>query len=77
MVHQLGIIQASHVLSSVLLLLQMIVATPIGRLEIITNFVGRHNVYNVLAAVAVGVLLNMPLEDIGAGIESVQFVPGR
>lgn len=57
--------------------LQMIVATPVGRLEIITNLVGRHNVYNVLAAVAVGVLLNLPLEDIGAGIESVQFVPGR
>jgi UDP-N-acetylmuramyl pentapeptide synthase len=55
----------------------MIVATPLGRLEIITNLVGRHNVYNVLAAVAVGVLLNLPLEDIGAGIESVQFVPGR
>lgn len=60
-----------------LLLLKMIVATPSGRLEIITNLVGRHNVYNVLAAVAVGVLLNMSLEDIGAGIESVQFVPGR
>jgi UDP-N-acetylmuramyl pentapeptide synthase len=55
----------------------MIVATPLGRLEIITNLVGRHNVYNVLAAVAVGVLLNLPLEDIGAGIESVVFVPGR
>lgn len=55
----------------------MIVATPVGRLEIITNLIGRHNVYNVLAAVAVGVLLNLPLEDIGAGIESVQFVPGR
>lgn len=56
---------------------QMIVATPVGRLEIITNLVGRHNVYNVLAAVAVGVLLNVPLADIGAGIESVQVVPGR
>jgi hypothetical protein len=55
----------------------MIVATPAGRLEIITNLMGRHNVYNVLAAVAVGVLLNLPLEDVGAGIESVQFVPGR
>lgn len=57
--------------------LQMIVSTPIGRLEIITNLVGRHNVYNVLAAVAAGVLLNLPLADIGAGIEAVQVVPGR
>lgn len=68
----------THVIARpALVLLQMIVATPVGRLEIITNLVGRHNVYNVLAAVAVGVLLNLPLEDIGAGIESVQFVPGR
>lgn len=57
--------------------LQMIVRTPVGRLEIISNLVGRHNVYNILAAVAVGVLLNIPLADIGAGIESVQVVPGR
>lgn len=55
----------------------MIVSTPIGRLEIITNLIGRHNVYNVLAAVAVGVVLGMSLEDIGPGIESVQFIPGR
>ncbi|WIA32264.1 hypothetical protein OEZ86_003110 [Tetradesmus obliquus] len=55
----------------------IIVATPIGRLEIITNLVGRHNVYNVLAAVAVGVLLNLPLAEIGAGIEAVQVIPGR
>lgn len=55
----------------------MIVRTPVGRLEIISNLVGRHNVYNILAAVAVGVLLNIPLADIGAGIESVQVVPGR
>lgn len=55
----------------------MIVVTPNGRLEIITNLIGRHNVYNVLAAVAVGMLLGLPLADIGAGIESVQLVPGR
>eukprot|EP00878_Enallax_costatus_P033621 GHUV01037156.1.p1 GENE.GHUV01037156.1~~GHUV01037156.1.p1 ORF type:complete len:424 (+),score=127.09 GHUV01037156.1:272-1543(+) len=55
----------------------IIVKTPVGRLEIISNLVGRHNVYNILAAVAVGVLLNVPLADIGAGVESVQVVPGR
>lgn len=57
--------------------LQLVVKTPVGRLEIISNLVGRHNVYNILAAVAVGTLLNLPLADIGAGIESVQVVPGR
>jgi hypothetical protein len=57
--------------------LQIIVKTPVGRLEIITNLIGRHNVYNILAAVAVGCLLNLPLADIGAGIEAVQVIPGR
>jgi UDP-N-acetylmuramyl tripeptide synthase len=55
----------------------MIVATPKGKLEIITNLVGRHNVYNVLAAVAVGLLLGLELADIGAGVEAVQVIPGR
>lgn len=65
------------VLPATCLVMQLIVRTPVGRLEIISNLVGRHNVYNILAAVAVGVLLNVPLADIGAGIESVQVVPGR
>jgi UDP-N-acetylmuramyl tripeptide synthase len=56
---------------------QMIVSTPKGKLEIITNLVGRHNVYNVLAAVAVGLLLGLDLADIGAGVEAVQVIPGR
>ena len=35
--------------------------TPAGRLEIITNLLGRHNAYNVLAAVAGGVVATVLL----------------
>lgn len=55
----------------------MYVVTPLGRLQIIMPLLGRHNVQNVLAAVAVGLALNVSLKNIVAGIESVDFVPGR
>ena len=57
---------------------EVIVRVPDGRrLQVITPLVGRHNVYNVLAAVAVGVALGAPLEAIVAGVEAVGAVPGR
>ncbi|PNW75268.1 hypothetical protein CHLRE_12g519900v5 [Chlamydomonas reinhardtii] len=55
---------------------ELIVRTPGGRLQIITNLLGRHNVANVLAAVATGVALKAPLASIVAGIEAVE-IPGR
>ncbi|GBF91369.1 hypothetical protein Rsub_04109 [Raphidocelis subcapitata] len=57
---------------------EVIVRVPGGRrLQIISSLVGRHNVYNILAAVAVGIVLGAPLEAIVAGIEAVTVVPGR
>lgn len=38
---------------------------------------GRHNVSNVMAAIAVGLAANLPLETIAKGIEDVDAVPGR
>ena len=38
---------------------------------------GQHSVYNALAAVSVGLLLGMPLDEIAAGIETYQPLPGR
>lgn len=55
---------------------QIIVRTPGGRLQIITNLLGSHNASNVLAAVATGVALKAPLTSIVAGVEAVE-VPGR
>lgn len=51
--------------------------TPIGHVPVETPLVGRYNVYNALAAAAVGVALGIPLDPIARGIGSVSGVPGR
>ncbi|KAJ9528971.1 hypothetical protein QJQ45_000528 [Haematococcus lacustris] len=56
---------------------EVIVRTPLGRLQIITPLLGKHNTYNILAAVATGIALELPLKSIVAGIEAVEVVPGR
>lgn len=56
---------------------QVLVNTPNGILEISSGLLGRHNIYNILAAVAVGIAVGAPLEDILRGIEEVDAVPGR
>lgn len=56
---------------------QVLVDTPQGILEISSGLLGRQNVYNILAAVAVGIAVGVPLEDIVRGIEEVDVVPGR
>ncbi|XP_059639964.1 UDP-N-acetylmuramoyl-L-alanyl-D-glutamate--2,6-diaminopimelate ligase MurE homolog, chloroplastic [Cornus florida] len=56
---------------------QVLVNTPQGILEISSGLLGRHNIYNILAAVAVGIAVGAPLEDIVRGIEEVDTVPGR
>lgn len=56
---------------------QVLVNTPRGILEISSGLLGRHNIYNILAAVAVGIAVGAQLEDIVRGIEEVDAVPGR
>ncbi|WCJ26297.1 UDP-N-acetylmuramoyl-L-alanyl-D-glutamate--2 6-diaminopimelate ligase [Euphorbia peplus] len=56
---------------------QVLVNTPQGILEISSGLLGRHNIYNILAAVAVGIAVGAPLEDIVRGIEEIDAVPGR
>lgn len=56
---------------------RVMIGTPQGILEITSRMVGRYNVYNILAAVAVGIAVGAPLEDIVEGIEGVKGVPGR
>lgn len=56
---------------------QVLVQTPHGILEISSGLLGRHNIYNILAAVSVGIAVAAPLEDIVRGIEEVDAVPGR
>nr|GFB60724.1 UDP-N-acetylmuramoyl-L-alanyl-D-glutamate--2,6-diaminopimelate ligase MurE homolog, chloroplastic [Tanacetum cinerariifolium] len=51
--------------------------TPKGILEISSGLLRRQNIYNILAAVAVGIAVGAPLEDIVWGIEEVDVVPDR
>jgi UDP-N-acetylmuramoyl-L-alanyl-D-glutamate--2,6-diaminopimelate ligase len=51
--------------------------TPAGLARVESSLAGRFNVYNLLAAVAVGVALGLPLQAIEAGLASVASVPGR
>lgn len=53
------------------------VHTSVGNVRITSKLLGRHNVYNILAAVAVGVAANIPLDFIVAGVGAVNAVPGR
>ena len=45
--------------------------------QINIKLLGEVNVYNAIAALAVGVALGIPLEKIKAGLEAVETVPGR
>ena len=51
--------------------------TPAGVVHVASSLAGRPNVYNILAAVATGVALGVPLPAIEAGIANLPGVPGR
>jgi UDP-N-acetylmuramoyl-L-alanyl-D-glutamate--2,6-diaminopimelate ligase len=53
------------------------VRTPRGTLQIHSPLVGRPNAYNVLAAAATAVALDVPFAAIEKGIANVSHVPGR
>ena len=53
------------------------VVTPRGSLEAESALIGRHNFYNILAAVTVGEALGISPQAIVAGIAGLKRVPGR
>jgi UDP-N-acetylmuramoyl-L-alanyl-D-glutamate--2,6-diaminopimelate ligase len=53
------------------------VVTPGGDCEIKSRLVGEHNVYNILAAIGVGLNEGLSLDTVRDGIRTVQNVPGR
>lgn len=57
--------------------LTFVAHTPIGDLPITSPLVGKPHVYNILAAIAVGLLLDMDAEPIVAGIQHCPPVAGR
>jgi UDP-N-acetylmuramoyl-L-alanyl-D-glutamate--2,6-diaminopimelate ligase len=53
------------------------VRTLRGPVHVRSKLVGRPNVYNILAAVATAAALDLPLDAIERGLESLDGVPGR
>jgi UDP-N-acetylmuramoyl-L-alanyl-D-glutamate--2,6-diaminopimelate ligase len=53
------------------------IRTPRGALEVVSPLLGRHNLYNILSAVATGEALGIPHEVLSAGILRLRSVPGR
>jgi UDP-N-acetylmuramyl-tripeptide synthetase len=53
------------------------VEIPEGRFDYSTPLIGRHNVYNVLAAAGVATAMGLSLSTIKEGIETLRGVPGR
>jgi len=50
---------------------------PGANIRIKTNLIGRHNIYNILAAISWAVSENLHLKDIKSAIEKFKFAPGR
>lgn len=53
------------------------ISTPVGTFELKSPLVGQHNLENILSATGVGIALDLSLDSIRSGIESVFAVPGR
>ena len=53
------------------------IQTPRGIFTVVSPLIGRHNIYNFLAAWAAGEALHLPAEHLQEGIRSLSRVPGR
>lgn len=53
------------------------ITTPCGELDIKTPFIGKHNVYNILAAVSLAISEKISFKQISGSLNSFKGVPGR
>ena len=53
------------------------ILTPKGDFSVHSKLIGNFNLYNILAAVAVGMGMDVPLETIQEGVEGLEGVSGR
>ena len=76
-----GLVQPSDVTARALCLsadrISFEIVTPSTRFEVSSPLKGRFNVYNILAAVAVGVSQGVSVQAMQDGISSIKGVPGR
>ncbi len=57
--------------------IRLVADTPAGRVTVSSPLIGQYNVMNLLAAIGVGLALELPPERIGAALGRVAAVPGR
>jgi UDP-N-acetylmuramoyl-L-alanyl-D-glutamate--2,6-diaminopimelate ligase len=57
--------------------IQAFLGTPWGKIDISSKLLGKHNLYNILAAVSVGLSLGFSIDHVKSGISSLRSVPGR
>ncbi len=50
---------------------------PGGQVKVCSALIGKHNLYNILGAVATGLALNIPPTEIKEGISALKSIPGR
>lgn len=53
------------------------VVSPQGKIQVQTKLIGRHNVYNILACVSIGIIENLSLNSIAQAVKTIKFIPGR
>jgi UDP-N-acetylmuramoyl-L-alanyl-D-glutamate--2,6-diaminopimelate ligase len=53
------------------------VSYPGGKLNLSSALIGKHNLYNILAAISAALVLTVPPQSIIRGITSLKSVPGR
>jgi UDP-N-acetylmuramoyl-L-alanyl-D-glutamate--2,6-diaminopimelate ligase len=53
------------------------IKTPEGDIFVHSKLIGNFNLYNILAAVAVGIAMGLPLETLKQGVEGLEGVAGR
>jgi len=53
------------------------ITSPAGNINIKTSLIGRHNIYNILAASAVAIKEGVAIDIVKKGIESLESIPGR
>jgi UDP-N-acetylmuramoyl-L-alanyl-D-glutamate--2,6-diaminopimelate ligase len=56
---------------------RFVVVTPQGRAKIVLPLFGKHNIYNALAAIGVGIALEVDISTIARALKRMPQVPGR
>ncbi len=57
--------------------IKAVLNTPAGRIKVDSGMIGKHNIYNIMAASGAGISMKIPVDMIEKGIAELDCVPGR